>query len=117
MPVYRNPWVVSQAGTLHDDEDHDDEDNDRDEDNDVADGDDHEGCFVNGESEKLLEGLNALVLSFYDRGDSVSSLPQKFNYCQLPGPKVAQFCVEISQSQTEKTFQTLLAPISVETAI
>ena len=53
----------------------------------------------------------------FDRGDSVSSLPQKFNYCQLPGPKVAQFCVEISQSQTEKTFQTLLAPISVETAI
>ena len=41
MPVYRNPWVVSQAGTLHDDEDHDDEDNDHDEDNDVADGDDH----------------------------------------------------------------------------
>ena len=56
MPVYRNPWVVSQAGTLHDDED-----NDRDEDNDVAVGDDHEGCFVNGgnlASEKLLEGLN-----------------------------------------------------------
>ena len=45
------------------------------------------------------------------------SLPQKFNYCQLPGPKVVQFCFEISQSQTEKTFQTLLAPIPVETAI
>ena len=58
-----------------------------------------------------------LMFSFYDRGDSVSSLPQKFNYCQLPGPKVAQFCVEISQSQTEKTFQPLLAPISDETAI
>ena len=57
------------------------------------------------------------MFSFYDRGDSFSPLPQKFNYCQLPGPKVAQFCVEISQSQTEKTFQTLLAPISVETAI
>ena len=27
MPVYRNPWVVSQAGTLHDDEDGDDEGN------------------------------------------------------------------------------------------
>ena len=61
MPVYRNPWVVSQAGTLHDDEDHDDEDNDHDEDNDVADGDDHEDCFMNGgnlASEKLLRGLN-----------------------------------------------------------
>ena len=110
MPVYRNPWVVSQAGTLHDDED-----KDRDEDNDVA--DDHEGCFMNGgnlASEKLLEGLNVLVFMIVE---TVSSLPQKFNYCQLPGPKVAQFCVEISQSQTEKTFQTLLAPISVETAI
>ena len=28
MPVYRNPWVVSQAGTLLDGEDGDDEDND-----------------------------------------------------------------------------------------
>ena len=117
MPVYRNPWVVSQAGTLHDDEDHDGEDNDHDDDDDVADGDDHEGCFINGgnlASEKLLEGLNVLVFMIVE---TVSSLPQKFNYCQLPGPKVVQFCFEISQSQTEKTFQTLLAPISVETAI
>ena len=28
MPVYRNPWVVSHAGTLHDGEHGDDEDND-----------------------------------------------------------------------------------------
>ena len=112
MPVYRNPWVVSQAGTLHDDED-----KDRDEDNDVADGDGHEDCFVNGGnlgSEKLLDGLN---VQFFMIVETVSSLPQKFNYCQLPGPKVVQFCFEISQSQTEKTFQTLLAPIPVETAI